>query len=148
MKVIWWNVAAGIHVEEWAVALPTGKKVLRTAKLNIQLIPISKASLGVVNCVSLTKEHWTPSDRPACRRFSRSLSYNPEAGERTATDPAQKNVSKALIGFGSVRCCQLASTGLALTTSCVQGTTELRAAKRPGELQPQFRFWKVRASKR
>lgn len=24
MKVIWWNVAAGIHVEEWAVALPMG----------------------------------------------------------------------------------------------------------------------------
>lgn len=28
MKVIWWNVAAGIHVEEWAVALPTGDGII------------------------------------------------------------------------------------------------------------------------
>lgn len=28
MKVIWWNVAAGVHVEEWAVALPMGDGII------------------------------------------------------------------------------------------------------------------------
>ncbi len=28
LKTIWWNVEAGIHVEEWAVALPTERGVL------------------------------------------------------------------------------------------------------------------------
>ena len=56
MKVIWWNVAAGIHVEEWAVALPTGNN--RAAYRETEHDPANSNFPGIIGSgeLRLTRE--------------------------------------------------------------------------------------------
>jgi len=54
MKLIWWNVAAGIHVEEWAVALPTGKN---SAAYREAEHPANSNFQGIIGSVELRLTH-------------------------------------------------------------------------------------------